>query len=132
MEPPSFSRAIVRTSLLLPLHSANGASDRGDLRVLLLHSRDDLSRCHSEFAYPFPDRTVREDEGRPNDNAHRFCSASASKKPGFAAPRDRAEYLLMFALIQVSLAARRNRFAYDYRRLGAFYLGRSRGIEAIS
>ena len=113
---------------LPPIHPAVGASDRGDLCLLLLHPGDDFSRRYSEFAYPFPHRTLREDEGSSNDNAHRLCRASAFEKPGFAVTRYRAEYFLVLALLQVPLAARRNRLTYDYWRLGAFYLGRARGI----
>jgi hypothetical protein len=89
--------------------------------VLLLHSRNDFPWRHSEFAYPFSDRTLREDESRFDNNAHCLCSASALEKHDFTAPRYPAEYFLVLALLWVPHAAWHNRVTYDYRHLGTFY-----------
>ena len=128
----SFCRTIVRAPFLPWVLSAICNSDRGDLRVLLFRSRSYSSRCHSEFAYPFPDWTLHEDEGRFDDNAHRLCCASGFEKPDFAASRYPPEYFLVLAILQVPLAARRDRVAYHNWRLGAFYIRYPRGIREIS
>src|SRR4030095_6249430 len=135
MGPPrnrNFSRTVVRTPLLPPGHSTVGVSDRGDLRMLLLHPGDDFSRRDPELAYPFPDRTVCENKGGLNDNADRLCSASTFEKPSFAAARHRSEYFLVLALLQIPFAARRNGVTYDYWNLGTFYSGGPGGITGDS